>query len=158
MIHLDYKFVTQLRVPHQLTIGRQHEDYKALIGKRAGGAELSQTEQERLANLERTLVQYSAERHASLQNEAVVRKGVHYGTTNTVILNAQKLAAADLTGAQRLAVHRESEGLGRLMRKPAATLSAGEKSELNRLQQSLLRFVGPSDRPGQLSDFKVTGT
>lgn len=154
MLNLDLQKLNGFNSTTQLNVGRALERYRTINAKpNKTAAELAELERhmKTLApfrlDIDHPATSVDARREQKATQVADLNRGV--------VINAQKVEAANLSGAQRLTLHRQSAALAKLIVRDPATLSAQDKSQLDKLKESVRPFVGFSDRPGTDNDFKV---
>ena len=153
-MNLNTTFVQSLASTQQLTIGRMWDRYRLLSAKPVKTPRELQELEEATAFLK----PYSDE-PAGLAEPVPSRRAqrdekVAAGNRG-VVLNTQKIKAANLPGARELALHRDSAALGRLLSKPEVSLSVGERHQLKRLKARLSNYVGMTGYAATDADFKV---
>jgi hypothetical protein len=153
-MNLNMTFVQSLASTQQLAIGRMWEKYRLLSAKPVK----TPGEMQELEKATVFLKPYSDE-PAGLTEPVPSRRAqrdekVAAGNRG-IVLNSQKVKAANLSGARELGLHRDSAALGRLLSKPEASLSVGERHELKSLKARLSIYVGMTGYTATDADFKV---
>lgn len=153
-MNLNTKFVQSLASTQQLTIGRMWDRYRRLSAKPVK----TPGELKELEEATAFLTPY-ADEPAGLAEPVPSRRAqrdekVAAGNRG-IVLNTQKIKAANLPGVRELALHRDSAALGRLLSKPGASLSVGERHELKNLKARLSNYVGMIGYAATDADFKV---
>jgi hypothetical protein len=147
---MNYEFLNTFGLSQQMTIGKMYDHYVLLTSKH----DKNQKDLDEINRLVSELRPYTDNpvAPAPIENRHPAKT---QQDNRGIVLNVQKVAAARLSGARELALHRDSVALGRLLIKPTEFLSAGEKAQREQLSNRLLGFVGPLDRAGREADLKV---
>lgn len=150
---LNLEFLGTFNTTHRMHVGRSYERHVELNTKPVK----SPAELDEFQKLTSFLLPYSTTPPEPEPRESSIRqqRAAHAADATGVILNQQKLAEANLSGSQGLQVHRQSLALAKLMSLPLSVLSAQQKSELVKLKNALVGYVGLTGEAGKESDFRV---